>query len=231
MCSAERRIFATTTNWLAAFPALAAIADTAWIEAVGAAKEVLLPADTPVIREGQPCQNFLLIVAGNLRIYKIAPNGREIMLYHTCGGEACNLTLGALLEGRNYSENAITENEVRVVMIPAQYFHAAMARSDAFRIFILSDLCRRMRELMNLVGQVAFEPLELRLACLLGQLFAQGNTRQLDTTHDELARRVGSTRVVTSRLLKKFELMGCISLQRGLIELLSPQALEQLSKK
>lgn len=115
-------------------------------------------------------------------------------------------------------------------MIPASYFHAAMARSDAFRAFILTDLCRRMRELMQLVGHIAFDPLELRLACLLGQLFGQGNTALLDITHDELARRLGSTRVVTSRLLKDFERMGCIRLQRGRIELLSSESLLQLSK-
>lgn len=228
MCSADRT---TTTDWLSAFPALAFIADEAWLEAVGASREVLLPADTPVIQEQQPCQNFLLVASGNVRIYKTAPSGREIMLYHTCSGEVCILTLGTLLEGRDYSANAITESEVRAIMIPAPYFHAAMARSDAFRTFILSDLGRRMRELMHLVEQVAFEPLELRLACLLGQLFAQCNTPLLDITHEELARRLGSTRVVTSRLLKKFERMGCLSLQRGVIELRSPEALAQLSGK
>ena len=46
----------------------------------------------------------------------------------------------------------------------------------------------------------------------------------------KLARRLGSTRVVTSRLLKDFERMGCIRLQRGRIELLSSEALLQLSK-
>lgn len=229
MCSAERTI--ATTDWLTAFPTLARIADEAWLDAVSAAKEMRLPADTTVIRERQPCQNFLLVASGNVRIYKTAPSGREIMLYHTCSGEVCILTLGTLLEGTDYSACAITESEVRAVMIPASYFHAAMARSDAFRAFILTDLCRRMRELMQLVGHIAFDPLELRLACLLGQLFGQGNTALLDITHDELARRLGSTRVVTSRLLKDFERMGCIRLQRGRIELLSSDSLAQMSKK
>lgn len=228
MRSAER---ITPTNWLSAFPALASIADTAWLEAMAAAKEVVLPADTTLIRERQPCQNFLLIASGSVRICKTAPSGREIMLYHTGGGEVCMLTVGTLLEERDYSANAVAESEVRAVMIPAPYFHAAMAQSSVFRKYILTVLGRRMRDLMSLVEQVAFEPLELRLACLLGQLFAQGNTPQLDITHEELARRLGSTRVVTSRLLKKFERMGCLSLQRSTIELLSPEALTQLSGK
>ena len=223
--------FVEVPGWLASFPSLASITDAAWLNAVKAAKEFALPPDTVVIREQQPCRDFLLVAAGNVHIFKTAEDGREIMLYRTCSGEVCILTLGTLLEGTDYSANAITEDKVHAIAIPAAHFHTAMAESTAFRAFILSDLSRRMRELMGLVGHVAFERLELRLACLLGQLFGQGNNPQLDITHEELARRLGSTRVVVSRLLKEFEHMGCVRLQRGRIELLSAESLAQLSGK
>lgn len=41
------------------------------------------------------------------------------------------------------------------------------------------------------------------------------------STHQELANDLGCTREVVSRLLKRFEHMGCIRLHRGQIELLS----------
>ena len=184
-----------------------------------------------MIRERQTCQNILLVASGNVNIFKTAEDGREIMLYRTCSGEVCILTLGTLLEGTDYSANAITEKEVHAVAISATHFHTAMAESNVFRAFILSDMSRRMRELMGPGRHVAFERLELRLACLHGQLYCQGNTTQIDITHDELARRLGTTRFVVSRLLKEFEHMGCIKLQRGRIELLSSDPLAQLSKK
>lgn len=217
--------------WLNSFPSLATITDAAWLNAVKAAKEFTLPPDTIVIREQQPCRDFLLVASGNVHIFKTAEDGREIMLYRTCSGETCILTLGTLFEGTDYSANAITSTEVRAIAIPAMHFHTAMAESSAFRSIILADLSRRMRELMGLVGHVAFDRLELRLSCLLGQLFGQGDTALLDITHEDLARRLGSTRVVVSRLLKDFEHMGCIRLQRGRIELLSSESLAQLSKK
>lgn len=218
-------------DWLNSFPSLASIEDTAWVEAIRTAKEFRLPSDAVVIRENQPCRDFLLVAAGDIHIFKTAEDGREIMLYRTCSGEVCILTLGTLLEGTDYSANAITETEVHAVAIPAAQFHAAMAGSTAFRNFILTDLSRRMRELMGLVEHIAFERLELRLACLLGQLFGQSRNALLDITHEELARRLGSTRVVISRLLKEFERMGCIRLQRGRIDLLSAESLAQLSHK
>jgi CRP/FNR family transcriptional regulator len=83
---------------------------------------------------------------------------------------------------------------------------------------------------MRVVEQVAFQRLDLRLACLLGQLFERNKSAAISMTHEDLARELGTTRVVVSRLLKEFERMGCIRLQRGQIELLSSEALERLSR-
>ncbi|HHO58596.1 MAG TPA: helix-turn-helix domain-containing protein, partial [Thiotrichales bacterium] len=61
------------------------------------------------------------------------------------------------------------------------------------------------------------EPLDMRLACLLGRLFERAGTDSLEITHQELAQELGTTREVVSRLLKKLERQECIVLQRGKI--------------
>jgi len=220
---------AQQSQWLDAFPALNRIGDEAWRQAIRAARTMVLPAGSVVVREGDPCQNFLLIVQGTIRVYKAAENGREILLYRSVGGEFCILTLSNLMAGTAYSAEAAAEDEVRVVSIPMQYFQDALARSEAFRTAVLSTLTRRLNEMMRLVEQVTFRSLDLRLACLLGQLFGRCETPVVQTTHQELASELGTTREVISRLLKTFERMGCIRLHRGQIELVSREALEQLA--
>lgn len=217
-------------HWLSAFPSLQDITDSVWRAAVRGARDLVFPPDTPVVSEGGRCQEFMLIVEGTLRIYKSADNGRELTLYRTCGGGICTLTLAGLLRRANYSASAVSETAVRLVAIPASYFHAAMAQSPAFRTFLISTLARRLDDAMSLIEQLAFQQLDLRLACLLGQLFGQRQNRRVPVTHEELARELGSTRVVISRLLKDFERMGCIQLRWGEIELLSPEALAQIAK-
>ena len=213
---------------LSAFPRLQDITDTAWHTAIRHARELVFPPDTTVISEGGPCQEFMLIVEGTLRIYKSADSGRELTLYRTCGGDICTLTLAGLLQGVNYSASAVSETAVRLVGIPAPYFDAAMAQSPAFRTFVTFTLARRLDDAMDLVEQLAFQQLDLRLACLLGQLFGEHRSRRVTVTHEELARELGSTRVVVSRLLKNFERMGCVRLHWCEIELLSPEALARL---
>ncbi|BAV33422.1 Crp/Fnr family transcriptional regulator [Sulfuricaulis limicola] len=217
-------------KWLSFFPGLAEIQDDAWLEALHAAREITIPPKAVVIRRGDPCQNFLLLVRGTVRVYESSEGGREIALYRTHGGDICILTLNNLLSGADYAAEAVTEDEVRAVMIPMPFFQHAMAHSEAFRNFIMATLARRLSDVMRVVEQVTFQRLDLRLACLLGQLFERNKSAAISMTHEELARELGTTRVVISRMLKEFERMGCIRLQRGQIELLSSEALERLSR-
>ena len=220
----------TNPKWLSVFPALAMIQDEAWLEALRAAKEMTMPPGTVVIRRGDPCQNFLLVARGTVRVYESSESGREIALYRTGGGDICILTLSNLLAGTDYAAEAVTEDEVSAVMMPMPFFQNAMARSEAFRNFIMTTLVRRLSDVMRVVEQVAFQRLDLRLACLLGQLFERNKSSPISMTHDELAHELGTTRVVISRMLKEFERMGCVRLQRGQIELLSSEALARASR-
>ncbi len=216
--------------WLSAFPRLAEITDAAWVSALHAARVFVFPAGTILMRPAERSQNFMLLSKGSVRVYERAENGREIVLYRTHAGEVCVLTLASLFNGMVYSAEAVAEDEVQVVGIPIADFQNALAHSEAFRHAILSTLTQRLSDLMHLVGQVTFQRLDLRLACLLGQLFGEHHDQLLPITHQEIACELGTTREVTSRLLKEFERMGCIRLHRGSIELLSPHALARLSR-
>lgn len=220
----------TRSHSITAFPALEAITDPAWLEALQAAKQVTVPASTIVMRAGDPCTSFLMVQRGRVRIYRFDDSGREIVLYRVGAGEICVMTLGNLAEGLDYTAEAMAEEEVSLLSIPLPNFQKAMAHSEAFRNLILSELTRRLLEVMRLVEQVAFQRLDLRLACLLGQLSGQRNTQCLEVTHQELACELGTSREVTSRLLKEFERMGCVRLGRGRIDILSPEALARLKR-
>lgn len=216
--------------WLTAFPKLAAISDDAWLEARRAAKQFVIPPDTIMMRQGQSSQGFVLFAKGSTRVYERAQNGREIALYRTQSGEMCLLTLINLLAETTYSAEAVTEDELQVVSIPLDNFHKALAQSVGFRQVLCATLVQRLNDLIHLVGRVAFQRLDLRLAQLLNQLFQERNTARLAITHQKLAQELGTSREVASRLLKELEKLGHIRLHRGVIELLSPQDLARLAR-
>lgn len=218
-----------TKPWVTAWPKLRDADDFAWRHALGAAKVMTIPADTVIIRPGDPCHHFFLIEQGTIRVYQRTEDGRAITLHRAGAGEICIFTLQALLDNLDYEVELVSEDEVRVVSIPQPDFYRCMAESDAFRRFVVNLLTRRLCDLTRLVQQVTFLGLSERTACLLRQLFESRKTTRLEMTHLELAGDLGSTREVVSRILKEFEQKGALQLYRGWIELVSPDLLAQLA--
>ena len=84
-------------------------------------------------------------------------------------------------------------------------------------MLILSSLADTVCTMVQTFYDTVFEPLDTRLACLLGRLFERAGSDTLEITHLELSQELGTTREVVSRLLKKLEQQDCIILKRGKI--------------
>lgn len=214
-------------SWLEQFPQLAAINDPAWPEIVAASRVVRLPPATPVFRQGDACQNYMLVLEGSVRVQKTAENGREITLYRVESGESCVLTTSCLMAGEHYPAEGITETEVSAVVIPWDRFEFGLAACPGFRRFVFSNYGRRLGSLIVLVEEIAFRRIDARLAQNLYQ--RSGDKQQLECTHQTLAAELGTAREVVSRQLKDFERRGWIQLHRGRIHILDPIALHTLA--
>lgn len=166
--------------------------------------------------------NFVLVVAGKVRVYIPSETGREIDLYHVEPGEICVLTLSNLLGGLAYPAEGVTEMETQLVSLSPQRFEHALTTSNAFRRFIFSIIGIRLGEVMQLLEEITFRRLDIRLAQLLVRE-ANGNEHRLvRKTHQDLAAELGSSREVISRLLKRFEHNGWLKLDRNQIQVVSP---------
>lgn len=181
--------------------------------------------------KGDACQNFLLLSEGSLRVHEVSENGREILLYRVKPGDICVLALTSMVDGVPYGAEATTESPITGLSLSQEQFQAALAGSTGFRNFVLSTMARRLREVMGRVEEIAFRRLDSRLACTLYQLFDLEDSNRISVTHQELAKELGTSREVMSRLLKEFEQeRSCIKLHRGAIELTSRETLAEYAK-
>lgn len=190
------------------------------------ARPVSFAAGTILFREADPCLDFLWLIEGAVRVYKHSEDGREVTLYRVAAGELCILSLNNLLHGRPYAAEARCEEPVMGLLIGGSEFQYAIDASPGFRRYVLETLSSRFDEVMRLVADVVFRRLDLRMACLLGQMFERSHGKPIEVTHEALAREVGTSREVVSRILKEFERQQCIQLSRGRIHLTSAQGLE-----
>lgn len=182
------------------------------------------PAGTVMFDERNPCQAFPMLIEGNLRVIKTAPNGREMQLYRVVPGEACVLTSSCLLGNSPYSARGIAESDLTAVTLPQPLFSRLLAEHEPFRTYVFGLFAERISELMQLVEAVAFQRLDQRLAALL-----LGKGRVIRTTHQGLAEELGSVREIVSRLLKNFADQGLVALERERIEILNPQGLRVIA--
>jgi CRP/FNR family transcriptional regulator len=78
---------------------------------------------------------------------------------------------------------------------------------------------------MALAEAVAFQQLDQRLA---GALLGRGSV--VHGTHQALADELGTVREIVTRLLKRFERSGWVSIGRERIEIVDAAALRQLAR-
>jgi len=211
---------------------LTGISDPVWNEVLGRATPLCLQAGEVLARSGGACRALLILQEGSVRVRQISPEGREILLYRIEPGELSILAIISLMGAGSCPADVVTETKVRALNIPDTDFHYAMARSPAFRDFVLMTLARCLHDTMSLVESIAFQPLDVRLAATLRQMFQRHSSSVIKITHEALAMELGTTREVVSRMLKDFEQKkGCVKLHRGSIELVLPGCLERCSQQ
>lgn len=215
----------TTNSWLSLFPSLQGLPGPLAGE-LAALKTMKVPAGAVLFRDGDACQGYVFVINGSVRVQKMDPDGREIVLYRVEDGQTCMLTTSCLLGDKAYPAEGVAEVESELVLIPAARFDALLADS-AFRKFALGMISDRIADLMALIEDVAFGRMDVRLARRLLELDNGNHTLRL--THQQLATELGTAREVISRLLKDFERRSLVALRRGEISLSDTAAMQRLA--
>src|SRR5262245_58736248 len=207
------------------FPALAGLAPERLAALTAQSRVRRMPAGSVLFDADQPCGGFPLVLEGSVRVAKIAPNGREILLYRVEPGESCILSGSCLLSDARYSASGVAETDVTVLVIPPALFNELMVDHTPFREYVFGLYGTRLGEVMELIEEVAFRRLDTRLAQLLVH---RGPV--VEATHQKLADELGSVREIVSRLLRSFEQRGWVKLERERVTVLDPKALAALAR-
>ena len=182
-----------------------------------------LPAGQPLFNEGAPCQGFPMLLSGEVRVARGAPQGRSLELYRVGPGELCVASTACLFGRSLLTAHGHTTVATELVVLSPTAFDRWTA-VEAFRRFVFGMFADRLADLMSLAEAVAFQRLDQRLAgCLLG------HGAVLHVTHQSLADELGTVREIVTRLLKRFEQSGWVSLARERVTVLDAPALRALA--
>lgn len=183
-----------------------------------------------VMAVGDRVEAVPVIVSGSIRVFQVAESGREITLYRFGPGECCVLSADSILGNRLFPARAQVDEDVEVAFIPAPVFNDWLNRSPAWRSLVFGAMSRRLLSLMNMLEDVAFARVDMRVASLLLQR-SEHRPATLRMTHQEIADDLGSAREVISRVLDDLRARGMVRLARGTVEVVDVDALIALSTR
>ncbi|MFI8378279.1 Crp/Fnr family transcriptional regulator [Leeuwenhoekiella sp. NPDC079379] len=189
------------------------------ISEIGILKEV--KEGDKLMEIGQYITAMPLLISGAIKILREDSEGNELLLYFLEKGDTCALTLSFNRGQRKSEIRAIAELNTILIMIPIQKMEEWSSTYKSWRNFIFDSYQNRLQEMLDTLDSIAFMRMDERLLKYLRDKQKLSNSNELQSTHQDIAYEMHTSRVVISRLLKKLELEGRINIQRNKIELLN----------
>jgi|GEM_PF-436158 len=180
-----------------------------------------------VASEGDDVQGFFLVLTGKVKLFKLAPEGKEQTLYVFGPGEP--FCLGSLFGEGGFPAHAETLTRSRLAYFPGRLL-MDMARDDPSLLFhFLRVVSGRLFQAMELIESLSLRGLPGRLAGFLlhAREIDQDGRRlvALGVSQRELAKIVGATPEAVSRTLGRLGRQGLVRVTGREIELCDREGL------
>ena len=176
--------------------------------------------DTVIIRTGQYIKNTVLVISGKIKVYREDENGGEFFMYHLQSGQACAISMICAIKNERSQMMAKVVEDVELIMVPLPLMDKWMMEHRSWYEFVIGSYRARFEEVLEVIDNVAFRAMDERLEFYLKRHAAVCGCNELKLSHQEIATELNTSREVISRLLKKMEQRGLVTLYRNNIELL-----------
>ena len=176
------------------------------------------------------CLGLLLIQSGQLRVYTLSSEGREITLYRLFDHDICLFSASCVMPNIQFEVIIEAEKDCELWVLPSCLFKDLMEESAVVANYANQLISSRFSEVMWLMEQIMWKSFDKRLASFLLEESVLENSVSLKITHEKIANHMGTAREVVTRMLRYFQSEGMVKLTRGAVEIVDEAALEDLAK-
>ena len=176
------------------------------------------------------CVGLILVVSGQLRVFTVSDEGRELTLYRLFDRDMCLFSASCVMRNIQFDVMVSAERDSDVLIIPPDVYKRLMEESAAVANYTNDLTASHFSDVMWLMDQILNKKLDSRLSAFLLEESALAGSNTLSFTHEQIAGPLGTIREVVSRMLKYFENEGLVELGRGSVTLLDAARLEKLAK-
>jgi CRP/FNR family transcriptional regulator, dissimilatory nitrate respiration regulator len=182
-----------------------------------------------VFRVGDPCQEFHVVVIGQVKLYAISPAGQEKVIELI--GPGGTFAEALMFTGRPYIVNAQALTDALVVSVSKKAVLAEIERDPKFCLHMLAGISRRLHGLVRDVEEYALWTGAQRVIGYLLRDVDEDKSPDgpvhvsLPVSKATVASRLSLTPEYFSRVLHELEAAGLIEIDKRDIRVLDPKRL------
>jgi CRP/FNR family transcriptional regulator len=188
-----------------------------------------------IFDEGDPSDFLLTVLAGRVKVVKLLPSGKEVILEIFGPGDP----VGAVVayEGRPFPARAVALEPTTCLLVRREPFFGLLEKHPSLVRGLLSAFTRRIVELAQRIPEVAGARVETRFAHLFLKLAERvGRPRDghvfvpMALSRQELADLTGTTIETCIRVMSRWGKEGILETEPDGFLLLDRRALEDLTR-
>jgi CRP-like cAMP-binding protein len=216
-------------------PMFRAMPDHALDQALQHAQAFLLKEGDAVFRQGEPVQNFFVLLSGHLKVVQTTPEGEQVVVRYVNPGDVFGI---ARAMGRmNYPATATAVQESLAVAWPAQEWDALISGNAQFASSALQTVGQRLQDAHSRIRELSTEEVEQRVARAILRLVRESGESTDDgvlinfpITRQDIAEMTGTTLHTVSRLLSQWKEQGLVDTGRRRVLVRNANELRRLAE-
>lgn len=182
--------------------------------------------------EGMMCERIFIVKSGQVKIFRVSSSGREQILEVLSPGDTCACNPGQAHWSCSSSAQALTDCSVWVL---PRFNYVQMVKSNSRLSHTLNRIfAERLCRFSSLIETVSVDDPRKRLIKFVLEMAnnqecqcSQKNCICLNMTQEEIAQRLGVTRVTIARHLQQLKELKLISHQAHSITILDKEGLHK----
>jgi len=190
------------------------------IKEIQKSKSLILDKNESLLKPGGISEFTPLLVSGSLRVFFKDNNlKKEILLYNVLPNQICFSSYISLIKKSQSKVFIIAEKKSKVILISKNSILSWEEKYKSWNEFIIKNYISQHEFLLESIKDIGLNKIDKRLKKYLIERSNNTDTKTIYLTHKFIANELGTSRVVISRILKKFEKAGEVELYRGSIKL------------
>lgn len=168
---------------------------------------------------GQYVKIVPLVLKGLIKVSREDEEGRELFLYYLHPGDSCTMSFTCCMMNKKSEIRTVAEEKTILLGVPIRFMDEWMTKYQSWKNFVMQSYDNRMMELVKTIDSIAFKKMDERLMEYLEAKADALQSKELQVTHQDIAFDLNASREAISRLLKKMEKEGMLTLGRNKINL------------